>query len=88
MKAVLVFAFIVGLSGPAWADGSGSPDFSGKDAADAVFGKMGDLSGTPEERGDRIHNQTIDDQLDSIEKREGDAARLREERIYREKHKY
>lgn len=59
-----------------------------KDAADDYFTRMGDLSGTPEERGARIHDKAVDDRLESIEQSRGEAARLREERIYREQHKY
>ena len=59
-----------------------------KDAADDYFTRMGDLSGTPEERGARIHDKAVDDKLESIEQSRGEAARLREERIYREQHKY
>jgi hypothetical protein len=62
-------------------------EFTGRDAADGVFGRAGDLSGTPEERGQRIHEQTVEQQLERIQREQGDAARLRAEQIYREQHK-
>jgi hypothetical protein len=90
MKTLFCLATFLLLSNYAVAqDGTiGPSDFAPRDAADAVFGRAGDLSGTPEERGQRIHDSTVDDNLARVQRNQGDAAMLREERIYREQHKY
>ena len=63
-----------------------SDAFTPRDAADGVFGRAGDLSGTREDRGQRIHEQTVDDQLNRVQREQGDGARLRQEQIYRRQH--
>jgi hypothetical protein len=60
--------------------------FGGRDAADGVFGKAGDLHGTPEERGARIHDNMTEDRLQRIERNQGPTERLRQEEVYRRTH--
>jgi hypothetical protein len=56
--------------------------FLPRDAADGIFGRANDMSGTPEERGERIHNSTIDHQIQTIENSQGSGAALRFEQNY------
>jgi len=82
LVVVGIFAFI-SLSQIEFAVAQDS-QFTPRDAADGVFDRMKDLTGTPEQRGERIHEQTVEDRLTRAQRH---AARLREERIYREQHK-
>lgn len=85
MRTAFCFAFILVLTSYASAQGP-EGSFNPRDAADGVFGRAGDLSGTPEERGQRIHDQTIDQQMQRIQDQQGDGAMLHEEQNYRRQH--
>jgi hypothetical protein len=84
-KAAFALSAILTLSGIPAIAGEGYGEFTGKDAADGVAGRMGDLSGTPQERGERVHNATVDSQIDRAYKG-GDAAGLLAEKQYERTH--
>jgi hypothetical protein len=88
MKIAFCFASFLLLSGPATAQEINGTigDFTARDAADGLFGKAGDLRGTREERGERIHNQQTEDRLQQIERNQGETGRLRAEQEYRRTH--
>lgn len=87
-KAAVIFCTSVMFTLPAPSALAGEfGEFTGRDAADGVMGRMGDLHGTPEERGQRIHEQTVDQHIERVQRNQGDGAALREQRIYREQYK-
>ena len=88
MKIALCFASLLLLSSAALAQDGTIGDFTARDAVDGVFGRAGDLSGTPEQRGQRIHEQTVDQQMQRIQDNQGDAAALRAQQNYSREHSY
>jgi TolA-binding protein len=83
MRRTVLIALMLLFSRSAYAQDA---DFTPRDAADGVFGRAGDLSGTPAERGQRIHDATVDQQMQRIQNNQGDAAMLREQQNYSRQH--
>lgn len=85
---VALFAGLISMTPAKAQSATGELNLGPRDAADGVLGRAGDLSGTPEDRGQRIHDQQVEDSLQRVERNQGEEERLRQEEEYRRTHKY